>query len=374
MSVKKLSALKPLSIGLAVSLVLGLAGCSSIGKVVQLPEPKIDYKNSKSVKSLDVPPDLSSPEYDDTYARLPSGGVSANAYGQRQHIGQAAVNSAVLPAVNGVSMVNQGGVRYLQVAAAPEVLWPKLTGFWSTLGVSLMKDEPQIGVMETEWAENRAGLPMDWLRKITGSVFQGVYDAGVRDKFRLRVERAANGTNVYVSHQRAEEQVFSGGGVKWELKPADPELEAIILNRIALHLGGKAAKPVSANVSTVSNVVMTSVEGRPALRVSGGFSDVWLRTGVVLEQSGMSIEGQQKNAGIYNVVYRGAKSTRKQEGWFSKIFKTNKEVVKVGGDYQIHVADSGAYSLISVSNAEGEPVDVSVSQAMLTELKSFYQR
>jgi len=373
MSVKKISVLKPLSAGVVVGLVVSVSGCSSIGNVVKLPEHKIDYKDSKTVKSLDVPPDLSAPDYDETYARLPSGGVSAQAYGQRR-VGSG--SAAVLPVVQGVQVVNQGGVRYLQVAAAPEVLWPRLTGFWSTMGVSLQKDEPRIGVMETEWAENRAGLPMDWLRKAVGSVFQGFYDAGVRDKFRLRVERAGAGTNVYVTHQRAEEMVLSNGGVKWELKPSDPELEAIILNRIVAHLGGgEAAKAAEIRgAATVSGVVMTSAGGRPALKVAGSFADVWLRTGVVLEQRGLSIEGQQKDAGIYKIVYRGSGVGKSKEGWFSRIFKSNKDVVRSGSDYQVHVADSGAYSLVSVTDKEGEPVSAAVAQALLGELKLGYER
>lgn len=372
MSVKKVSVLKPLSASIVVGLVVSMSGCSNIGSVIKLPDKKIDYKGSKTVKSLDVPPDLSSPDYDETYARLPSGGVSASAYAQQRRLGGG--EAAVLPSVQGVNIVNQGGVRYLQVAAAPEVLWSRLTGFWSTMGVSLQKDEPRIGVMETEWAENRAGLPMDWLRKAVGSVFQGVYDAGVRDKFRLRVERAGAGTNVYVSHQRAEEVLLDNGGVKWALRPSDPELEAIILNRIVAHLGGASKEAQVREAASVSNVSMSTVGGRPALKVGGRFSDVWLRTGVVLERQGLSVEKQRKDDGVYEVVYRDKGSNKSKEGWLSRIFKSNNEVVRAGGVYQIHITDSGSYSLVSVTDKEGEPVSPSVAQILLEQLKMGYER
>jgi outer membrane protein assembly factor BamC len=374
-SVSKYSVSKLLLTMAAVSVVVNVAGCSRVSSLVKLPDHKIDYKNSRTVQPLDVPPDLSTPEYDQTYAAV-DGTVSASDYARRQQVGQVAGNSSVLPAVQGVQVVNQGGVRFLQVQAPAEQLWPKLKSFWNKLGVGLKKDEPRIGIMETEWAENRAGLPKDWLRKLTGSVFSDSYDAGSRDKFRLRVERAGAGiTNVYVTHQRAEEIVTNDvSGVKWQLKPADSEVEAEMLNRIVAHLqGGNAAAKVPVVQQAASTATMTTASGKPALQISGRFSDVWLRTGVMIERIGMSIEGQQKQAGIYTVIYRGGERKRK-EGWFSRIFKSDKSMLKKGGEYQLHIADNGSSSLISVANKEGDPVAANVSSHILAQLKSEFDR
>ena len=45
--------------------------------------------------------------------------------------------------------------------------------------------------METDWAENRANLPQTGLRKLIGKALDSVYDTGMRDMFRTRVEKPA---------------------------------------------------------------------------------------------------------------------------------------------------------------------------------------
>lgn len=370
MSVKQHLILSPRSAFFMACLAVSMAGCSSFDNVIKLPDHKVDYKNSKSVKGLDVPPDLTMPEYDRTYAVMPGEVVSANRYTQRRPTDVAQSN--VLPIATDVKLINQAGVRYLQVNAPADALWPKLKAFWGTLGVALKKEEPRVGVMETEWAQNRAGLPNDWLRRLVGTVFRDSYDAGTRDKFRLRVERAGEKTNVYVSHQRAEELVLNTGGVKWELRPADPELEAVILNRISLHLqGGKAANtPEIQQAASVVN--LTEAAGRPALQVSGDFASVWLRTGVMLERSGLVIDGQQKVQGIYRVIYRG--KGKEQRSWFSRIFKSQNDIVKSGGIYQVHITNQGSTNLISITDAEGTAVSTSVADKLLRAIKAEFDR
>ncbi|MGV6808457.1 MAG: outer membrane protein assembly factor BamC [bacterium] len=370
MSVKQHLIPSPRSAFFMACLAMSMAGCSSLGIDNVLPNHKVDYKNSQSVKSLDVPPDLTMPDYDRTYAVVSGEVVSANRYTQRRPV--EAVQNNVLPASTDVKVVNQGGVRYLQVNAPAEVLWPKLKAFWGTLGVAIEKEEPRVGVMETEWAQNRAGLPNDWLRRLVGTVFRDSYDAGTRDKFRLRVERAGTKTHVYVSHQRAEELALNAGGVKWELRPADPELEAVILNRISLHLqGGKAANtPEIQQAASVVN--LTEAAGRPALQVSGDFASVWLRTGVMLERSGLAIDGQKKEQGIYRVIYRG--QGHEKRSWFSRIFKSQNDVVKVGGVYQVHITNQGNTNLISITDEEGMVVSAVVAEKILQNIKTEFDR
>ena len=65
---------------------------------------------------------------------------------------------------------------------------------------------PETGVMETEWAENRAKIPQDGIRALLGRVFDSLYSTGERDKFRTRVERSpSGGSEVYITHRGMEE-------------------------------------------------------------------------------------------------------------------------------------------------------------------------
>ncbi len=339
----------------------------------------IDYKNSRSINTLEIPPGLNAPDYDTTYATLPGGAISAAAV---QTGAGANKNAAVLPANAGVQILREGNVRYLQVAAPADAVWPKLQEFWQIMGVSIKRDEPRVGLMETDWVENKAEIPRDFIRKTLGKTFEGLYDAGARDRFKIRLERPnAQITDIFISHERAEEHVSPTGGVKWEYKPAKPQIEGEILNRLMIFMQGgdpnasRGATPLpeAAQTSVVANLV-TLGAGQPALQVAGAANDTWIRTGVMLGRIGMSIEDQQRAQGIYVATFQGDPSGREKQGFFKRMFKTERDIAKVGARYQIQVADSGNSSLITIGDTDGTPLKPDVARHLLTRLKSEFER
>jgi outer membrane protein assembly factor BamC len=276
-------------------------------------------------------------------------------------------------------MMRDGNVRWLQVSAPADAVWPKLQEFWRTMGVEVKRDEPRVGIMETDWAENKAEIPMDPIRKMLGKAFEGMYDAGSRDRFKIRLERpTAATTSIYLSHERAEEHV-SGTGTKWEYKPAKPELEAEMLARLMAFLQGGDPTKNAAAVPEVSQtsvpVTMTQMDGgQPALAVGGGANDVWLRTGVMLGRLGMSIEEQRRDQGVYVGIYQGKARNEQKQGFFTRMFKSEHDVLKIGGRYQVQISDAGNRSLITVGDADGKPLSANVAQALLERLKSEFER
>ncbi len=356
---------------LALSSGLFLAACSGMDFNVA---DRINYKNSKTINSLEVPPDLSAPNYDTSFA-VSGSSVSAATMAK----GAKATGPAILPTSGGVQLMRDGNVRWLQVKAPAEAIWPKLEEFWRTMGVGLKRNEPRVGIMETEWAENRAEIPLDSIRKTIGKVFEGMYDAGSRDRFRIHLEKpSAQVTNIFLSHERAEEQV-TGTGSKWQYQPAKPELEAELLNRLMVFLQGgdpNAATSTATDTNQTSvSVSMTQAErGQPALMVGGNANDTWVRTGVMLGRIGMSIEDQQRERGVYSVTYKGDSGAKSDQGLFKRLFKSDKDTLKVGSHYQVQIVDSGASSLITVGDADGSPVSPALAQLVLNRLKAEFER
>jgi outer membrane protein assembly factor BamC len=353
--------------------VLVLSACQALDFDVG---DRIDYKNNKSVNALEVPPDLSAPDYDPTYSTVPGGSVSAAALAR----GEARSDSrAVLPANAGIQIMHDGNVRWLQVNAPAEAVWPKLQEFWRVMGMDIKRDEPRVGIMETDWAENKAEIPLDFIRKALGKAFEGMYDAGSRDRFKIRLERPSTGaTNVYLSHERAEEHV-SGTGTKWEYKPSKPELEGEMLNRLMIFMqGGDASKnaaPIPEAALSSVPVAMTQLEGGyPALMVGGGANDVWVRTGIMLGRIGLSIEDQQRAKGVYIATYQGDTGRNEKQGLFTRMFKSDRDVMKIGGHYQVMIADAGNRSVITVGDADGTPLKAGAAQGILERLKAEFER
>jgi outer membrane protein assembly factor BamC len=197
---------------------------------------KVDYKSTGKGVSLEVPPDLTQLSRDSRY-QLSGGTVTASGY----QVGQAAPTLPTAANTFGdVRIERDGSQRWLVVNRSPDQLWQPIRDFWLENGFLLAQDDQNLGIMETDWAENRAKIPQDFIRNMLGKLVDTIYSTPERDKFRTRLERAPNGgTEIYVSH-RGMQEVYTTVGkdqTVWQPRPADPELEAEFLRRLMVKLG-----------------------------------------------------------------------------------------------------------------------------------------
>ena len=357
--------------GLApIALALTLAGCSSLDNL--LSGDKIDYRSAATrTKGLEVPPDLTQLARD-TRFQTPGGVVSAAA-------GSTATSS--VPGMASVAPLTQGQVkverlgtqRWLVVAATPEQLWPQLKAFWQERGFNLTLENAEAGVMETDWAENRAKIPTDIIRNTIGKVFDSLYSTGERDRFRTRVERTATGSEVYISHRRLEEVYNSErkDSTTWQTRPADPQLEAEFLSRMMVRLGSKEEVARVAVASAPEQPARARLlAGRPTaqLEVDEPFDRAWRRVGLALDRSGFSVEDRDRNAGLYYVRYIDPKETEKGEpGFFAKLF-SSAPATSGPVRYRIAVKAEGSKSTVSVLTSSGAPEVGETGQRIVGQL------
>lgn len=347
--------------GAALTLVLALAGCSSIESFVS--GDKLDYRTQGNrTPGLEVPPDLTQLARDSRYQ--PAGGaVSASSLQGTASAPAATVQSAttVAPAqVGDVRIERQGNQRWLVTSLTPEQLWPRLQAFWKDSGFTLAVDQAANGIMETEWNENRAKLPQDVVRRTIGRVFESFYSTGERDKFRTRVERTASGSEIYISH-RGVEEVYTNAqkeSTVWQARPADPQLEAAFLSRLMQRLG-VSEQVAQAAVATAQTAPARAriVTGQPAatLQVDDNFDRAWRRVGLALDRGGFTVEDRDRGQGLYFVRYVDPKDVGKGEpGFFAKLFGGSDAA---GGPlrYRIQVKADGDRSNLTVQTAQGAP-------------------
>ena len=371
--------------GLALAAALSsLSGCSIVGDT--LSGDKVDYRSGgEKTIGLDVPPDLTQLTRDSRYQQTQGGAVSAASY-QAGTVAAAAAPAAsaavtVAPeAIGDMRIERLGNERWLRTNLTPEQLWPQLQAFWKERGFRLTADEPTAGVMETDWAENRAKLPQDFIRSSIGKVLDGLYSTGERDKFRTRVERASGGSEVYITH-RGMIEVVTGQNKEntiWQPRPAEPQLEGEFLSRLMLRLGAKeeAAKAAGATLSAPGAAARARlVEGESAatLQVDDGFDRAWRRVGVALDRSGFTVEDRDRTQGLYFVRYVDpANVGREEPGFFAKLFGLDK---KDGGPakYRVSVKGAGERSVVSVLDNKGAPENSAagkrIAATLLEELK-----
>ena len=242
-------------------------------------------------------------------------------------------------------------------------IWEPLREFWTSNGFVLTTDAPDIGVMETDWAENRAKLPQDFIRRTLGKVLDTLYSTGERDKFRTRVERQAQGgVEIYITHRGMVENYADNqkGSTIWQPRPSDPELEIEFLRRLMVKLGTspEVAKTTAAAASNTPDNIsqVSSLNGQPAIVLRDNLDRAWRRTGVALDRSGFTVEDRDRSAGVYFVRYVAAGTTNEPKGFLGRLFSSKKDVPSTLTKYQISVTSSGDnQSTLRVLTARGQP-------------------
>ncbi len=359
---------------LILAAAAALAGCSSVSELLE-PE-KIDYKSaakgSKGTK-LEVPPDLNAPRGDSRYAiENQRGTATASEYSARRPgaapaAAQPVAEGSVAPSANadaGLRVERDGKQRWLVSRQAPEALWPRIREFWQQNGFTLAVENADAGVMETEWAENRAKIPQDFIRSSIGKVFDSLYSTSERDKFRTRLERTPDGgTEIYISHRGAEEKLTGQStmnqGTVWTSRPSDPELEAEFLGRMMASLGKdpKAAKAAVKEAPQEPQRARVAKDGDlRVVEVDEGFDRAWRRVGLALDRVGFTVEDRDRLRGLYFVRYidQDNEAKNKSDGFFSRLFGS-KDDKKQARRYQIQVKGAGERTRVSVLDEGGAP-------------------
>lgn len=141
-----------------------LPACSSIDGLSEL--NKVDYKGASKGPSLEVPPDLIRPSGSDRYTVFDRPGDRTLSGFQSSRAG-ASTDRSVLPVVAGARLEKESAGRLIMVVDMPvDKVWPIVKRFWQNNGFSFIVDRSDIGILETEWAENRARIPEDFIRRL----------------------------------------------------------------------------------------------------------------------------------------------------------------------------------------------------------------
>jgi len=320
---------------------------------------KVDYKSVEKAPTLEVPPDLSQLSSNTRFA-VPGAPVSASTFAA----GKTATTSSQMVAVGAqgdVTIERVGNKRWLVVKRTPAQLWNPVREFWQESGFLLVIDQPNLGIMETDWAENRAKLPQDVIRATVGKLFDSLYSTGERDKFRTRMEVSPDGTSteIFISHRGMIEQYNTKDNTNtiWTNREVDAELEAEFLKRLMVKLGStpEQAQALVAGAAAKDKVArVTTVNGVPVLQLDDNFDRAWRRVGLALDRTGFTVEDRDRSQGTYFVRYVEPNSD-KEPGWLGKLFGAKpKETAPL--KFRIALRSAGDLTTVSILDATGQPV------------------
>lgn len=341
-----------LSLVLAASLV---AGCGIIET------KKIDYKSAQKAPTLELPPDLVAPSSDNRYA-IPdtqgSGTATLSTYDKERKVAPAGTQT-LLPAQDKARIERAGTQRWLVVNATPQQVWPVIKDFWQETGFIVNIESPETGVIETDWAENRAKIPQDAIRRTLGKVLDGLYSTAERDKFRTRIEQGKDGTEIYLSHRGMIEVYATEGKDKtvWQPRPADPELEAEMLRRLMLRFGVEDARAdtLLAKQQTPEQARIVKDGGASSLEMDEGFDRAWRRVGLALDRVGFAVEDRDRSKGVYFVRYidpDADNDSKRDDGILAKFAFWKSKKPQTSPQVQVVVTEAGDKSRVSVTGAD----------------------
>jgi len=354
------------------------AGCSGT-----LEGKKIDYKSAGKLPPLDVPPDLTQPSSDERFAVpdvSPSGTATYSAY-TKDRSGQVQQGTGIAPVAlkdGGARIERSGTQRWLVVGMTPEQAWPVVKDFWQENGFIVNVEKPETGVMETDWAENRAKIPQDMIRSVLSKFMDQAYSTAERDKFRTRLERTSDGmsTEIFISHRGMYEVLEGEGGQRtvWQPRPADPDLEAEMLARLMTRFGVQEER-ARAMLTAASGVerakLLKQPSGSSTLVVNEPFDRAWRRVGLALDRVGFTVEDRDRANGTYFVRYvdPAKQETQLNKGILDKLFSWTGDSSKSKPEqYRIDVRENADTTQVTVLSAAGAPDKSDAGNRILTLL------
>lgn len=347
--------------GLSVSL---LSGCSALDQFMGK-EESVDYKSTVTGDPLSIPPDLTQAH---TNARFKApvntaGGLSYSDYeqGQAQQPLIGDRSSHVLPVQDGIQVERDGEFRWLVVDKPAEQIYPQILEFWNDQGFTVHSENPRTGVIVTDWAENRSKIPDSWIRTLLGSVIDQVFDSGERERFRTRLERVGDKTEIFISHQHMyETPTQDGAAFKWVHGDEDQGLNAIMLAQLMVFLGTdiEQAKSKIAEAETDTGQPLVQVQDsqdKHQLVLNESFDRAWRRVGVGIDSAGFSVEDRDRSTGEYFIRYLDADSGEKieQPNIIGRLFRARNTAEAQEMRIRVRAQGHNA-SVVQVLDAAGE--------------------
>ena len=356
-------------------LVAGLAGCGGTtgpGKVKVLPDRKAEYKKSQQAeRNLEIPPDLTSSSINDTLVvpNTRSDTSTLSGYIDREKAaggtGSRSVQG-VLPKFDGMEVRRDGDQRWLEIQATPEDVWFTTLDFWQESGILLIQQDPEVGIMVTDWLENLANIKTDFVTDAIRGLVNSLYSSSTRDQYRVRIEPGLNPdtTELYLTHRGLEEKVIQdpGGDLErtvWNPRGTEQDLEVEMLRRLMVYMGTNEQRSQSAltgkSEATQPRSQIIRNNNEVSLRFDVDLARAWRLTGVALDRVGFAVEDRDRSLGTYYVRYNDPMKDSEEPGFLSKLlfWRDKDRNIDKENQYQVNLQPNSASTQILILNSEG---------------------
>jgi outer membrane protein assembly factor BamC len=372
-------------------LLIALAGGCSWSKKDKEPKQKAltDYRESREISALEIPPDLSSdsveksltvPKYQQktttaTDAQQAAPKVIAGDTTEGTTAADSSASSTAVKSAPKMYIERSGSQRWLVIHQSYSATWSDVRDFILSSGLALEREDKEAGILETTWADNYAKSVLSGTQKYLGKWIGSIYTSPSRDKFRIRVEpgRVAGTSEVFLSHRGMIEKAVIDNNVDpvrtiWEPIPPDTSIEAEMLTLLMVDLGASESEASASFAKAEDSVdrarIVKGATGQPALIVDDAIDIAWRRVGQTLDRVGFSVEDRDISKRVYFVEYADPELSNKKPGFFSKMFKKDKSSAD-DDIYQILLIEQGDKTAVEVTAKDGTPAPDKVTEQIV---------
>lgn len=362
-----------LRVVIVLTLLINLIACSSA------PEWKGKYgeeEKQKRSSKLEVPPELSEPDSNQSLA-IPNIAAKDSTYSAYNNLEVDSNTKVATANPKDIKVIRDGATKWLEIKMSADKLWPKLKLFFAEVGFEIKRENKALGVMDTNYLENRVALPTNWFSKILNRISS----TGLRDKYRARIEKTENPevVRLFITHQGLKEYARDTADdttfkLWWESRASDPELEAEMYQRFLIFNDTSKEESIKlVNKAAVKERTrLIDKDGTKVLHVGEGFARTWRRVGIALDRIGLFVEDRNRSNGLYYLRITDDFRVKVQEdkSWLSSIFSSD-DKVKLKERYLLSVAEDGSVTVISIYEPSGAKADSRFVKQLLSELKSY---
>jgi len=314
---------------------------------MQLGDIRINYYSDKSVTSLEVPPDLTTPSFENSF-RLneyvkdydPS---FVDLGGKEERSDKSEI---IRPELTEIKVKKSGSRRWLEVDKKPDLVWNLSKQFLKDMGFVVKKSNKKIGFMETDYLENKPEIPdksLGLIRSMFSTIGNVSYTLPSIDKYSIRIEPLNSGekSEVHLSISSMKEVATLVAGDKstlWQSKERDVALENEMLYELMLYLGGDASKAREKIVNAkeegkVFVELLDGVNGYANLSFRLNLVDTWDNVSWAISNLNIELEDKDlKEKTFYLNV-----ANDEEKGIFTKIFGD----VAIRKQYQLQLKSIG---------------------------------
>lgn len=374
-----------------ILLSLALSSCSSFDRFNQLTDRSPDYRQSNLSRKIEVPPDLSNASLNSGMAIADLSPESIASYNQYQE-NRVQIDErgyiAVLPELYRVQIIENTELPYIETDANPEQTWQIIKRYWQDNGVRLAVDNPQIGIMETDWLENQAGRPKSGVGGLLSNLLGFLRDSDQRDRYRIRLSRNNTGGSeinlIYTQSELVEQERIGlpaeSAGYTWRINDnQNPELQLEMIRRIALYLSDELQKadnvqsaieektPTAEPSVRLGQGLLTTLNNQqPALILYGNYRQSYRVLNIALDRASFRIENNNPQTGSIEVLYDPPRAEERRN-FLTRLWKrtpqTNEEP-----RYLVRISDQGDHSIVIIQNTNQQNLPQEQAQIILEHI------